>query len=384
MSSSDATVTQRGSSAAAAPSLAATATSLLSFPSSPFLYQPAGVNLFEVEDERLRALFAAGKVIRDEAADLGRLRCAPVDQIKAEFTCAPRLRRVVRVDAGGADYETSAGSGRLVHYAIAQGQVDIVQTFVEGGGDVNVLTNPSIAMRDLSGHGVLGLHDAGISCVAVAVWTRQHEVLRALIKAGGELGFGGIVLRDCGDRVPTRIRAIADVDRADVAPCPPGTRRSVLWYAARMGDAQVLGILLAAARERSLRLAVTSADIDAAKARSDPSIAAQLEAAVADGSIERREDVAQLLAGGGAGAASQSDVPRDLARAMLIARGMLLCGILVVVAWVAFLLLFTPPEKRAHWPFWMRGAAGWWFTKRIAPIASPEPSIGGDVGSGGL
>lgn len=347
------------------------------------MYQPPGVNIFETDDDRLRALFSAGKIIRDEASDLGRLRCAPVDQIKAEFTCAPRLRRVVRVDAGGSDYETSVGSGRLVHYAIAQGQVDIVRTFVEGGGDVNVLTNPRVAMEDLSRHGVLGLHDAGISCVAVAVWTRQHEVLRALIAAGGELGFGGIVLRDCGDRVPARIRAIADVDRADVAPCPPGTRRSVLWYAARMGDAQGLAILLAAARERKLRLAVTTADVDAARARSDPAIAVQLEAAVADGSVEKREDVAQLLASGAAAAATQSDVPRELARAMLIARGMLLCGILVVIAWLAFLTLFTPPEKRAHWPFWLRGAAGWWFTKRIAPIPSLDPSAGSgsDAGS---
>ena len=125
----------------------------------------------------------------------------------------------------------------------------------------------------------------------MAVWCRQHDVLSDLLAAGAEVLVGGIVMLDGGDRVRPLVREHCDVDRLDMAPAATQTKRSLVWYAVRVGAPRALELIAAAAKARGTPLSVTPDDIACAAARkgNHPRLTEALEAGIKDGVFVRVE-----------------------------------------------------------------------------------------------
>ena len=158
-------------------------------------------------------------------------------------------------------------------------------------------TNPVVASAALP-RGVTGLHDAALLLPAVAVWGRQDDILDDLLAAGGELLLGGRVMLAGGDAVRADVRALVDVDRVDIAPVPPQTQRSLLWYVCRVGAAPALDVIARHAREAKKPLGVTAEDLAAARerARNHPRLAEALAEHIASGAFVMSADGSDAFA----------------------------------------------------------------------------------------
>jgi hypothetical protein len=303
---------------------------------SPFVYYPSSTYPFSRDD--LGPLLQSRFVARSELDDCGQIRQPPKEELVARLVEAPLLRHLVRYDQASTTFDVSPGSGRLLHYAVANGQRSLVQQYIEAGGDLNVRTNPLVAMQDLRARGCEGLHDAAVTPVVVALWSRQHEVLSDLLEGNADFNLGGVVLLEGGDAVRSIVRELCDVDRLDFAPAAAGRRRSTVFYAVRAGDLRGLELLVERSRRTGLRLGVHPTDLEAARARRDPLIAARLQGAIDAGTFTLSEAAEELLA---AKQAPAGDLTRSMRQMQTMSLVIISAVVLMVLAYVGLAVLQT-------------------------------------------